>query len=132
MTPTRADQIDAGAESIKHFVNTLLSPEAKSDFMNVLRRISASVLLAAKPSSSNLISSLTDRLRGKYILTVDDGGGLLNGKDTFTRAITTPPIQQEAAQVIDDLAHALKEIVEKHPDTSCMEKANAVLVKYGL
>ena len=55
---------------------------------------------------------LTDRLRGIYIIPVNDGAGLLYGKDTFTRHFETAPIQHEAAQVIDDLVAALKKAVQ--------------------
>ena len=46
---------------------------------------------------------LLDRLRGKYVLPVNDGAGLLDGKDTFTRQFETPPIQHEAAAEIERL-----------------------------
>jgi hypothetical protein len=50
---------------------------------------------------------LTDRLRGKYVMPISDGCGPLDGKDTFTRHFYTPPIQNEAADVIDALREAL-------------------------
>jgi len=54
------------------------------------------------------VMRLTDRLRGKYVLAVNDGAGPLNGSNTFTRQFETPPIQQEAAEVIEVLTAALK------------------------
>jgi HAMP domain-containing protein len=50
-----------------------------------------------------LLSSLVERLRGIYRLGVNDGAGLLNGSDTFTRKFETPPIQHEAADAIEAL-----------------------------
>lgn len=47
--------------------------------------------------------NLVDRLRGKYVLPVNDGAGPLNGKTTFTREFETPPIQHEAAAEIERL-----------------------------
>lgn len=46
-------------------------------------------------------ATLVDRLRGIYTIPVDDGAGLLNGKDTFTRKFETSPINHEAAAEID-------------------------------
>lgn len=52
---------------------------------------------------------LTDRLRGIYTVPVNDGAGLLNGKDTFTPAepFFTPPVQKEAADRIEHLESVL-------------------------
>ncbi len=47
--------------------------------------------------------TLVDRLRGVYTIPVNDGCGLLDGKDTFTRTFQTPPIQHEAAREIESL-----------------------------
>lgn len=49
------------------------------------------------------LTTITDRLRGKYVVPVNDGAGLLDGKDTFTREFKTPPIQHEAAARIEEL-----------------------------
>lgn len=48
-------------------------------------------------------SNLVNRLRGIYTLPVDDGAGLLDDKDTFTRGFPTPPIMHEAAMRIEEL-----------------------------
>lgn len=48
-------------------------------------------------------SKLTDRLRGIYTIPVNDGAGLLNGKDTFTNTFPVPPIQIKAADEIERL-----------------------------
>ena len=53
-----------------------------------------------------LLSTIVNRLRGIYTLGVNDGAGLLDGKDTFTRKFDTPPIQQEAADAIEALLAA--------------------------
>lgn len=46
---------------------------------------------------------LLDRLRGIYTIPVNDGAGLLNGKDTFTRRFPALPINLEAADRIERL-----------------------------
>ena len=43
---------------------------------------------------------LVDRLRGIYTIPVEDGGGLLSGKDTHTSVFEVPPIHGEAADEI--------------------------------
>jgi hypothetical protein len=50
------------------------------------------------------VRELVNRLRGIYTIPVNDGAGLLDGKDTFTREFKTPPIQKEAADTIERLA----------------------------
>ena len=56
---------------------------------------------------------LLRRLRGIYVIPVTDGGGPLNGKETYTRTFDvegfhqevypTPPIYEEAAHAIEEL-----------------------------
>lgn len=46
---------------------------------------------------------LVDRLRGIYIVPVNDGAGLLDGKDTFENRFPVAPIQHEAAARIEEL-----------------------------
>lgn len=46
---------------------------------------------------------LVDRLRGIYTIPVNDGAGLLNGKDTFTQEFPVTPISREAADEIERL-----------------------------
>ena len=62
------------------------------------------------------MSDLIQRLRGIYTVPVNDGAGLLNGKDTFTRAFDVPPIHKEAADRIAELeanlAIAVREVCE--------------------
>ena len=48
-------------------------------------------------------TDICQRLRGIYTVPVNDGAGLLDGKDTFTREFVTPPIQHEAANEIEKL-----------------------------
>jgi hypothetical protein len=48
-------------------------------------------------------ATLVNRLRGIYTVPVNDGGGLLDGKDTFTNTFPVPPIQKEAAEEIERL-----------------------------
>jgi hypothetical protein len=61
---------------------------------------------------------LTDRLRGIYTIPVNDGAGLLHGKDTFTptEPFSTPPIQKEAADRIERLESAMVEVGEAISD----------------
>jgi hypothetical protein len=51
---------------------------------------------------------LVDRLRGQYHLPVNDGAGPLNGSMTFSREFPTPPIQKEAADIIEQMLAVLK------------------------
>lgn len=59
-----------------------------------------------------LLSTLTERLCGVYRLGVNDGAGLLNGSDTFTRTFETPPIQHEAAARIEALEEQRAALLE--------------------
>ena len=69
----------------------------------------------ADSSGSNACStSLVNRLRGIYTVPVDDGAGLLNGSDTFTRKFDgLPPINEEAAKRIEQLESDLELAKEK-------------------
>ncbi len=51
--------------------------------------------------------SLVNRLRGIYDVPVNDGAGLLGGKDTFTRSFAMPPICLQAADEIEALTAKL-------------------------
>jgi len=54
------------------------------------------------------MSDLVNRLRGIYTVKVDDGAGLLDGKDTYTRVFDElPPIHGEAANRIEELESKL-------------------------
>lgn len=59
------------------------------------------------------IRNLMDRLRGIYTVPVNDGAGLLNGKDTFTQTFQVSPIQREAADMIERLALRLADAEEE-------------------
>lgn len=61
---------------------------------------------------------LTDRLRGKYVLPVNDGAGPLNGSMTFERQFPTVPIQIEAADAIDALVDAILKSDDAHWTTA--------------
>lgn len=114
---TRADRIDGGAAAIQSW---LLETEQPATARKLALRLSAAVLLGADEAEPKhpSTSALTDRLRGTYIVPVNDGAGLLDGKDTFTRAFTTPPIQHAAAQLIDLLTAALVMIADGAEDAS--------------
>jgi hypothetical protein len=51
--------------------------------------------------------TLVGRLRGTYIIPVNDGAGPLNGQTTFTRTFDASPIHREAADEIERLTSAL-------------------------
>ena len=57
-----------------------------------------------------LLSTLVQRLRGIYVLGVNDGAGLLDGKDTFTRNFGTTPIKEEAALRIEQLEEFIRQL----------------------
>ena len=59
-------------------------------------------------------ATLVDRLRGIYTIPVNDGGGLLNGKDTYTNTFTVPRINHEAAEEIERLRKGLEDIIHHH------------------
>lgn len=61
---------------------------------------------------------ITYRLRGIYTVPVNDGAGLLNGKDTFTREFKTPPIQHEAAAEIERLRVLVSTAAPTAPSTA--------------
>lgn len=54
---------------------------------------------------------LVDRLRGIYTVPVNDGAGLLNGKDTFTNVFPVPPINHEAAEEIERLRGIIERVI---------------------
>jgi hypothetical protein len=56
------------------------------------------------------MNSLVDRLRGNYSVPVNDGAGLLDGKDTFERKFEVAPIQNEAANEIERLQSLLADV----------------------
>lgn len=73
---------------------------------------------------------LTDRLRGIYTIPVNDGAGLLDGKDTFTRNFETTPIQHEAADVIEALVGAMKGAMHYVAEYESSHESNAALDVY--
>lgn len=48
-------------------------------------------------------STICDRLRGQYNVPVSDGAGPLNGSTVFNRYFQTTPIQNAAADLIEQL-----------------------------
>jgi hypothetical protein len=50
-----------------------------------------------------MMKDLINRLRGTYTVPVNDGAGLLDGKNTFTRSFTPSPINVEAADALERL-----------------------------
>lgn len=59
------------------------------------------------------MQNLLQRLQGNYSVKVNDGAGLLDGKDTFSRSFPVPPINLEAAQLILDMQAALEQQKER-------------------
>ena len=55
------------------------------------------------------VAGLIERLNGRYTIPVNDGAGLLDGKDTFSRTFTVPSIQLEAAAALQRQAEELAE-----------------------
>lgn len=51
---------------------------------------------------------IVERLRGKVRIPVNDGAGLLDGKDFFERTFPTSKAAMEAADEIERLRHALQ------------------------
>jgi hypothetical protein len=62
----------------------------------------------------NDVGKLVDRLRGNYTVPVNDGAGLLDGKETFTLTFDAPSIQREAADRIEKLEAALEAALLLH------------------
>lgn len=75
------------------------------------------------------VRELANRLRGVYTVPVRDGAGPLNGTGTFTREFQTPPIQHEAAKVVDAYAETL-ERTTWHPIATAPRDGTRVLI-YG-
>lgn len=67
---------------------------------------------------ADMEQDLINRLRGIYVTKVDDGAGLLNGKDTFTREFPVPPICKEAAIFIEAQEAEIKRL------RACLEDAD--------
>lgn len=63
------------------------------------------------------MSNLTDRLRGEYRIPITDGLGAVGGgeepdnPDFFVRQFETPPIQKEAADIIDQMEELLDSLL---------------------
>ena len=55
------------------------------------------------PGRDEAVSFLA-RLRGRYVIPIRDGAGLLDGKSEFDRSFPVPPIAAAAADVISVLA----------------------------
>lgn len=56
---------------------------------------------------------IVERLRGKVRVPVNDGAGLLDGKDFFERTFPTSKAAMEAADEIEKLRHALRVLLEE-------------------
>jgi hypothetical protein len=58
-------------------------------------------MLSDTKTPNEVIKDVVQRLRGHYTVKVNDGAGLLDGKDTYTRTFPTSPLQLEAAEIIE-------------------------------
>ena len=54
-------------------------------------------------------ATICNRLRGQYNIPVNDGAGPLNGSMVFSRSFQTTPIQNAAADLIDQLQATVAE-----------------------
>ena len=70
------------------------------------------------------MTPLTQRLRGIYTVPVNDGDGLLDCKDTFTRTFEVPPINHEAAACIESQEKLITELYG-------LLNAARVVIKFG-
>lgn len=55
------------------------------------------------------VERMVMRLRGKYSVPINDGCGPINGKAEFERTFDVPPINRDAANVIEIMATWLHE-----------------------
>ena len=56
------------------------------------------------------MSDLIERLRGKYVIPINDGAGPLDGSMEFIRQFPTPPIHHEAADALESQAKRIAEL----------------------
>jgi hypothetical protein len=56
------------------------------------------------------IANLLNRLRGIYTVPITDGGGSINGSMEFTREFPVPPINKEAAELIESLGQRIAQL----------------------
>jgi len=56
------------------------------------------------------MSDLIERLRGKYVIPINDGAGPLDGSMEFIRQFPTPPIHHEAADALEANAKRIAEL----------------------
>jgi len=71
-------------------------------------------------------NELIDRLRGKYITPIEDGGGPIDGKMEVKRQFPTAPIQLEAADEIESLQAQLTASLEE------VERSRAIITRAQL
>lgn len=76
------------------------------------------------------IRAFVQRLRGIYAIPVNDGAGLLDGRDTFTRTFEMPPICGEAADLIEKMlpvieaARCIRHWHDREPDGMVVSKSH--------
>jgi hypothetical protein len=76
-------------------------------------------------------NTIIERLRGIVRVPVNDGAGLLDGKDFFERTFPTSQLAKDAADRIEELAEVAQFIVD-NPDSNgpvAVAKARAALDK---
>lgn len=97
--------------TLTQIVHDSIEQWAKAEQLSLTesQRINLTALIMKSGRPHDGPEDLVNRLRGIYTVSVNDGAGLLDGKDTFTRHFVTPPIQLEAA---DRIATLEKELAE--------------------
>ena len=69
-------------------------------------------------------NTLIERLRGLIRIPVNDGAGLLDGKDFFERSFPTSNLAREAADRIEALEKALREAIRALRWNDAVDEAN--------
>jgi len=69
---------------------------------------------------------IVDRLRGKVRVPVNDGAGLLDGKDFFERTFPTSKAAMEAADEINMLRNSLRDILDAVDDMRLVDRLKEI------
>lgn len=93
----------------KHYPDsmTFLLDQCRAE-NELLRSLTAQMHPILDNGAEPIGDELVDRLSGIYVIPVNDGAGLLNGKSTFTRHFATGTLCKKAADEIIRLREELK------------------------
>lgn len=69
---------------------------------------------------------IVERLRGKVRVPVNDGAGLLDGKDFFERTFPTSKAAMEAADEIEMLRNALRDVLDAVDDMRLVDRLKEI------